>query len=249
MASPGSNLASQQLAEPDSLFERCSWFYAMCREYLFRDHTDEISHSLFPEPPKRGTTVLEVGCGPGFYACRLAQLFPQITASGVDLSERLIQRARSRAASRCLQNTSFQRGDAQALPGTAFQVDAVIISRLFLIVPDKQAVLAEVFRVLRPGGRCFIAEPTSGFRAGIPLSCLWVLSRLSSSPAARYREPQQADVMSRVDFSNLVGSQPWATMKVVADGWYQYAVCTKPEEPSASATSPTADKAETWSPA
>lgn len=247
MASPDSNLASRrQLAEPDSLFERCSWFYAMCREYLFRDHTTEISQSLFPEPPKAGATVLEVGCGPGFYACRLAQLFPQITAAGVDLSERLIRRAKSRAASRSLQNTSFQRGDAQALPETASQVDAVIISRLFLIVPDKHAVLAEVFRVLRPGGRCFIAEPTSGFRAGIPLSCLWILSRLSTSPAAQYREPQQADVMSHADFSSLVASQPWASMKVVSDGWYQYAVCAKPEDAS---TSTPSHGASMWSPA
>ena len=100
-------------------------------------------------------------------------------------------------------------------------------SRLFLIVPDKNAVLYEVFRVLRPGGRCFIAEPTSGFRTRVPLSCMWLLSRFSNSPAGKYREPQQADVMSRNNFSDLIHSQPWANVEVVYDGWYQYAVCTK----------------------
>jgi len=61
------------MAQPDSLFERIAWFYALCREYLFRDHTQEIVQSLFPvEPPRAGTRLLELGCGPGFYACRLS---------------------------------------------------------------------------------------------------------------------------------------------------------------------------------
>ena len=223
-----SNLKSQLgLSQSDSLFERCSWFYALCREYLFRDHTSEIEQSLFPAGPPPSTHVVELGCGPGFYACRLAQRHPQLTATGVDLSKRLIERAKSRAASRALRNCSFCQGDAQALPELPSPVDAVILSRLFLIVPDKEAVLGEAFRVLRPGGRCFIAEPTSGFRTRIPLSCMWLLSRFSSSPAGKYREPQQADVMSRADFSSLIHSQPWASARIVYDGWYQYAVCTK----------------------
>jgi len=214
--------------QPESLFERCSWFYALCREYLFRDHTQEISQSIFPEAgPTAGTHVLELGCGPGFYACRLAQEHPKITTTGVDLSKRLIERARSRAASRSLVNCNFCYGDAQALPELPGPIDAIIVSRLFLIVSNKEAVLAEIFRVLRPGGRCFIAEPTSGFRTRLPLSCMWLLSRLSSIPAGEYREPQQADVMSGQDFVALVGSQCWATVEVEYDGWYQYAVCTK----------------------
>ncbi len=221
---PGTTLAHQ----PDSLFERCSWFYALCREYLFRDHTQEIAYSLFPSAgPDPGTHVLELGCGPGFYACRLAQEYPQIKTTGVDLSRRLIERAKSRAASRSLENCSFHEGDAQSLPELPGPIDAIIVSRLFLIVPNKEAVLAEILRVLRPGGRCFIAEPTSGFRTRLPLSCMWLLARLTSSPAGKYREPQQADVMSRPDFSALVGSQPWASIELEYDGWYQYAVCTK----------------------
>ena len=223
-----SNFKSQLgLSQTDSLFERCSWFYALCREYLFRDHTPEIEQSLFPAGPPPGTHVVELGCGPGFYACRLAQRYPQITATGIDLSKRLIERAKSRAASRSLRNCSFCQGDAQALPELESPVDAIILSRLFLIVPDKEAVLTEAFRVLRPGGQCFIAEPTSGFRTRMPLSCMWLLSRLSSSPAGKYREPRQADVMSRADFSALIHSQLWESAKIVYDGWYQYAVCTK----------------------
>jgi ubiquinone/menaquinone biosynthesis C-methylase UbiE len=214
--------------QPESLFERCSWFYALCREYLFRDHTPEISHSLFPAAgPDPGTHVLEVGCGPGFYSCRLADEFPQLQTTGIDLSENLLLRAKRRASRRRLANCAFHRGDAHALPDNLAHVDAVVMSRLFLIVADRAAVLSEVFRVLKPGGRCFIAEPTSGFRTRIPLSCMWVLSKFPYTPAGGYREPHQADVMSRPDFASLIHSQPWSSVQIQYDGWYQYAVCEK----------------------
>jgi arsenite methyltransferase len=214
---------------PESLFEGCSWFYALCREYLFRDHTQEIARALFPAGgPAPGTHVLELGCGPGFYACRLSQEYPQIHTTGVDLSRRLIARAQSRAARRSLQNCTFAHGDVHALPDAENSIDAIVVSRLFLIIPNREAVLNEIFRVLRPGGRCFIAEPTSGFRTRIPLTCMWLLSKLTSTPAGKYREPRQADVMSAADFSALIQSQPWRTFDLHCDGWYQYAVCEKP---------------------
>jgi ubiquinone/menaquinone biosynthesis C-methylase UbiE len=216
------------MAPPDSLFERVSWFYALCREYLFRDHTQEIVQSLFPvEPPRAGTRLLELGCGPGFYACRLSEELPALHTTGVDLSVRLIERARSRARSLRLKNCTFDRADAHELPYEAESVDAIVVSRLFLIVPEKEQIVGEIFRVLRPAGRCFIAEPTSGFRTRLPLAVMWLLSRLTTSPAGKYREPQQADVMSRPDFEALVESQPWGDVKLEYDGWYQYAVCEK----------------------
>jgi arsenite methyltransferase len=213
---------------PDSLFEGCSWFYALCREYLFRDHTHEIARALFPaDGPAPGTHVLELGCGPGFYACRLSQEYPQIRTTGVDLSRRLIARAKSRAARRSLENCTFAHGDVHALRDPSNSIDAIIVSRLFLIVQNRQAVLTEIFRVLKPGGRCFIAEPTSGFRTCIPLTCMWLLSKLTSTPAGKYRDLRQADVMTAPDFSALVHSQPWGAIDLQYDGWYQYAVCEK----------------------
>ncbi|WP_433963943.1 class I SAM-dependent methyltransferase [Tunturiibacter gelidiferens] len=225
---PGRTFTHPPAHQPDSLFESCSWFYALCREYLFRDHTPEISRALFPSgEPAPDTRVLELGCGPGFYACRLSQEYPQIHTTGVDLSRRLLARAKSRAASRSLQNCSFAHGDAHSLPDDSNSVDAIVVSRLFLIVADRAAVLGEIFRVLRPGGRCFIAEPTSGFRTRIPLGCMWLLSKVTNSPAGRYREPRQADVMTAPDFSSLIHSQPWGEVDLQYDGWYQYAVCEK----------------------
>jgi len=225
---PGRTLTHSSTCPPDSLFDGCSWFYALCREYLFRDHTREITRAIFsPGGPTAGTRVLELGCGPGFYACRLSQEYPQIHTTGIDLSRRLIARAQSRAARRSLRNCSFAHGDAHALRDESNSIDAVIISRLFLIIANREAVLNEVFRVLRPGGRCFIAEPTSGFRTRIPLGCMWLLSKLAGTPAGKYREPRQADVMTAPDFAALIRSKPWGNVDLQSDGWYQYAVCEK----------------------
>jgi ubiquinone/menaquinone biosynthesis C-methylase UbiE len=225
---PVSRSAAQTLAHSDSLFERVSWFYALCREYLFRDHTQEIVTALFPhEPPPAGAHLLELGCGPGFYACRISEELPQLLTTGIDLSYPLIERARARAESRQLSNCSFEHADAHDLPYESGSIDAIVVSRLFLIVPDKEGIVREIFRVLKPEGRCFIAEPTSGFRTRLPLAVMWLLARLTTSPAGKYREPQVADVMSRPDFEALVRSQPWGEIDLGFDGWYQYAVCER----------------------
>jgi arsenite methyltransferase len=214
----------------DSLFERCHWLYALCREYLFRDHTREITSALFPSgDPADGTRILELGCGPGLYACRFAKDFPQVTTIGIDSSKRLIRHARTRAENLHLQNCNFLEGDAQALGELAQAVDAVIVSRLFLIVPNKEAVLAEIYRVLRPGGRCFIAEPTSGFVSRLPLSAMWLLARMTANPWKRFRGPQQVEVMRAPDFLKLVRGPDWASVNVLQDDCYQYAVCQKSE--------------------
>ncbi len=221
---PGRRLAQQ----PDSLFERLAWFYALCREYLFRDHTQEIVQGLFPaERPAPGTRLLELGCGPGFYACRISEELPMVQTTGVDLSVALIERATSRARSRQLSNCSFQHADAHSLPYPSNSIDAVVVSRLFLIVPDKEGIVREIHRVLKPGGRCFIAEPTSGFRTRLPLAVMWLLARLTTSPAGKYREPQQADVMSLPAFEALIHSESWGSCGLTFDGWYQYAICEK----------------------
>ena len=223
-------MSSPPITHPahDSLFERLAWFYGLCREYLFRDHTQEIVQSLFPEErPRAGTHLLELGCGPGFYACRLSEELPNLQTTGIDLSVALIQRATARARSLHLANCTFQHADAHALPYATGSIDAIVVSRLFLIVPDKEGIISEIHRVLKPHGRCFIAEPTSGFRTRLPLAVMWVLSRATTSPGGNYREPQVADVMTRPDFEALVKTQTWGSMELNYDGWYQYAVCQK----------------------
>ena len=93
----------------DSLFERFAWLYIFCRERLFRDDTKRIVLALWPDVgPRRKLRLIELGCGPGFYSCRLAARFPQLSVLGVDSSEKQLNCAREKARAQDLANCSFR---------------------------------------------------------------------------------------------------------------------------------------------
>lgn len=231
-----------------NLFERRHWLYAFFREHVFRDHTEEIRQSIFPPGgPRPGTRVLELGCGPGFYTCRLARMFPQIQTIGIDQSASLLEWARSRASELDLDNCSFRYGDACALHDGVDQVDAIVVSRLFLIVHDRERVLSEIFRVLKPGGRCFMAEPTTRFKTCLPL---WLMQLSAVFSRARVSTPKHSPsikVLSADEFGRLVHSQPWQRVEMVYRNGYQYAVCAKRAvAPSAKVPATSLDRSAAW---
>jgi SAM-dependent methyltransferase len=210
-----------------SLFDHATWAYAFCREHLFRDDTNRIITALWPdERPAPGTTLIELACGPGFYSCRLGERFREMTITGVDRSAKQVQWASERADALHLTNCCFKRINALKLscPDAAF--DVVLASRLFTILPEQAGVIAEMYRVLKPGGRCFIAEPRYAFWASIPLIAMRLLVGLVPSQNG-YREPRKATVFSPNAFANLFPSQPWKTIKTWQNGRYQYALCEK----------------------
>jgi arsenite methyltransferase len=211
----------------DSLFEQVAWVYAFCRERIFRDDTERIIAALWPDSrPMSGTTLIELGCGPGFYSRKLARRFAEISATGVDRSESQLCWARRRADNEGLRNCIFQRVNALKIPYDPSSFDVLIASRLFTVISDARRTIAEVHRVLKPGGRCFIAEPRYGFWASLPLFAMWLLASTTHSHNG-YREPRKATVYSGNEFANLFASQPWKHVKIWRDGRYQYALCQK----------------------
>ncbi len=214
-----------------SLFERFPWLYALFRERLFRDDTDRIIASLWPATaPELGSTLIELGCGPGFYARRLSERFPILNVVGIDRSVQQLELAVERAASPLLANCRFEWGDAQAIAFASGSVDSVVASRLITVLPDPARAVSEIHRVLRSGGRCFIAEPRPHPIAHIPLNLLWMaagISRIFSRGHVCYREPVAPTLLETDEFQELFTSQPWRDARVWADGRYQYAVCAK----------------------
>ncbi len=101
--------------------------------------------------------ILDVACGPGVVTAAVAQ--EAGTVIGLDATEEMLARARDRA--RDLPHVSFQAGDAEALPFEDAHFDGVV-TRLSLHHFETPAnALAEMFRVLKPGGRAVIVDVTA----------------------------------------------------------------------------------------
>ena len=211
----------------ESLFEHYAWLYAFFRERIFRDDSERIVAALWPDgPPAAGTKVMEVGCGPGFYSCGFAARFPGLSVLGVDQSARQLDWAKTKARRLRLRNCRFESDNVLDLSHTSETFDVVIAARLFTVLPDPIQALKEMHRVLRPGGRCLIAEPRYAFWASLPLFAMWVIAGLTHLNSA-YREPSRAKVLPARAFRSLFSAQPWSRVKTWQDGRYQYALCEK----------------------
>ena len=102
-----------------------------------------------------GSAALEVGCGPGHLAARLAE--HGLVVTGVDLDPAMIERARSNAArSSAGSRLSFVAADVANLPFEDASFDVVVSTLSMHHWADARAGLAEVARVLRPGGRALV---------------------------------------------------------------------------------------------
>lgn len=109
--------------------------------------------------PQPRQWVLDLGCGAGFDAVLAARrVGPAGRAIGVDMTPGMIAKARHNAAVLGLDNLEFMMGEIERLPLPDASVDLVITNGVFNLCPDKPAVLSEVFRVLRPGGRLQMAD-------------------------------------------------------------------------------------------
>jgi arsenite methyltransferase len=108
---------------------------------------------------EEGATVLDLGCGAGTDLLIAAQMVgPQGRAIGIDMTPSMLDRARQSAHEMGLENVELHEGLIEKLPLEDASVDVVISNGVIDLVPDKDVVLAEIDRVLRPGGRLQIAD-------------------------------------------------------------------------------------------
>ncbi|HEX8687114.1 MAG TPA: methyltransferase domain-containing protein, partial [Pyrinomonadaceae bacterium] len=106
-----------------------------------------------------GERVLDVGCGTGGAARAILSRFPGLAGVvGVDKSETMLAEARARTT-RPAAGLEFRPADAHELPFPDASFDAAYSLRVFEILGDPRRVLAEMVRVLRPGGRLVVNGP------------------------------------------------------------------------------------------
>jgi SAM-dependent methyltransferase len=99
--------------------------------------------------PKSGLRWLDVGCGNGAFTEMLVGRCAPASVHGIDPSEEQLAYARTRPAARVAQ---FRRGDAMALPFPDDTFDAAVMPLVIFFVPDPAGGVAEMARVVRPGG-------------------------------------------------------------------------------------------------
>ena len=108
-----------------------------------------------------GERVLDLGSGAGTDSLVAAQMLGESgRVTGIDMTPEMLAKARAAAAELGAANVEFVEGEAERLPFPDESFDVVISNGVIDLIPDKDAVFAELFRVLAPGGHIQIADVT-----------------------------------------------------------------------------------------
>lgn len=108
---------------------------------------------------KAGDTVIDLGSGAG-NDCFIARAETGETGKviGIDFTPAMIDKARANAEKRGFNNVEFRQGDIEKMPVTSNVADVIVSNCVLNLVPNKDAVISEIYRVLKPGGHFSISD-------------------------------------------------------------------------------------------
>ncbi|EHJ93684.1 malonyl-ACP O-methyltransferase BioC [Vreelandella boliviensis] len=161
----------------------------------------QIGQRLWDSLPDNAYNVVDMGCGTGYWTQRLAEHYPGAQITGLDLAPGMLAQARQ-----CYGDAiHWQQGDAAAMPFGTHAFDLVFSNLALQWCRDIDAVMVELYRVLRPGGQAHITTLLPGTLKEIAIA--W------QRPEALLQTPNQASVERAIAKSGLTASQQTATVE------------------------------------
>lgn len=151
---------------------------------------------------KKGDTVIDLGSGAG-NDCFIAR---QETGEagkviGIDFTPAMIEKARTNAEKLNFNNVEFRQGDIEKMPVTANVADVVVSNCVLNLVPNKNGVIKEIFRVLKPGGHFSISDIV--LQGSLPASIQQAAEMYAGCVSGAVQKQEYLDMIHNNGFKNI----------------------------------------------
>jgi arsenite methyltransferase len=161
---------------------------------------------------KEGQTVLDLGSGGGIDVLLSARrVGPTGKAYGLDMTDEMLALARENQRQAGATNVEFLKGSIEAIPLPDNSVDVIISNCVINLATDKDAVLREAFRVLRPGGQFAVSDVV--VRGAVPAEIRRSMELWVGCIAGALEESEYATKLTAAGFSD-VEVEPWRIYKI-----------------------------------
>ncbi len=163
-----------------------------------------------------GQTVLDLGSGAGLDCLLAAQkVGAEGHVIGVDMTPEMIERARTNAKRVNATNVEFRQGYLEDLPVEPNSVDVVISNCVINLSPDKAKVFAEIFRVMKPGGRLAVSDIVTD--GELPEEVRTSLSAWAGCVAGAVDAKEYVAMMEAVGFKDISVKPEYFDKEIVDD--------------------------------
>jgi ubiquinone/menaquinone biosynthesis C-methylase UbiE len=152
---------------------------------------------------KQGDTVVDLGSGAGNDAfVARAACGPEGKVIGIDFTEAMINKARINADKLGFKNVEFRSGDIEHMPVADGSVDVIVSNCVLNLVPNKQGVIREIFRTLKPGAHFSISDIV--LVGDLPLALQKDAEMYAGCVAGAIQKEEYLDIIRETGFQNIM---------------------------------------------